>query len=74
MRDIEAEINRRRGEPDRASDTPVTNFRGNEQRDFQAEIARLALVIAEYQCDVLCRGKKLALAEFLPLRNKNWST
>ncbi|CQR45101.1 Putative DNA methylase (fragment) [Thiomonas sp. CB3] len=74
MRAIEAEINRRRGEPDRASDIPVTNFRGIELRDFPAEIARLALVIAEYQCDVLYRGQKLALAEFLPLRNENWIT
>lgn len=74
MRAIEAEINRRRGEPDRASDIPLTNFRGIELRDFPAEIARLALVIAEYQCDVLHRGQKLALAEFLPLRNDNWIT
>ena len=72
MRAIEAEINRRRGEPDRASEIPLTNFRGIELRDFPAEIARLALVIAEYQCDVLYRGQKLALAEFLPLRNENW--
>ncbi len=74
MRAIEAEINRRRGEPDRASKIPLTNFRGIELRDFPAEIARLALVIAEYQCDVLYRGQKLALAEFLPLRNENWIT
>lgn len=74
MRAIEAEINRRRGEPDRASEIPLTNFRGIELRDFPAEIARLALVIAEYQCDVLYRGQKLALAEFLPLRNENWIT
>ena len=74
MRAIEAEINRRRGEPDRASEIPVTNFRGIELRDFPAEIARLALIIAEYQCDVLYRGQKLALAEFLPLRNENWIT
>ncbi|HDH1374208.1 TPA: class I SAM-dependent DNA methyltransferase [Klebsiella quasipneumoniae subsp. similipneumoniae] len=74
MRDIEAEINRRRGEPDRRSEIPITNFRGIELRDFPAEIARLALVIAEYQCDVLYRGLKLALAEFLPLRNDNWIT
>ena len=74
MRAIEAEINRRRSEPDRASEIPVTNFRGIELRDFPAEIARLALVIAEYQCDVLYRGQKLALAEFLPLRNENWIT
>ncbi len=74
MRVIEAEINQRRGEPDRASEIPLTNFRGIEIRDFPAEIARLALVIAEYQCDVLYRGLKLALAEFLPLRNENWIT
>lgn len=72
LRAIEAEINKRRGEPDRASDIPLTNFRGIELRDFPAEIARLALVIAEYQCDVLYRGPKLALAEFLPLKNENW--
>ena len=74
MRAIEAEINKRRGKPDRASEIPLTNFRGIELRDFPAEIARLALVIAEYQCDVLYRGHKLALAEFLPLRNENWIT
>jgi hypothetical protein len=74
MRAIEAEINRRRGEADRATDIPLTNFRGIELRDFPAEIARLALIIAEYQCDVLYRGKKLALAEFLPLEADNWIT
>lgn len=74
MRAIEAEINKRRSEPDRASDIPLTNFRGIELRDFPAEIARLALVIAEYQCDVLYRGLRLALAELLPLRNENWIT
>jgi len=72
MREIEAEINRRRDEPDRASDIPLTNFRGIELREFPAEIARLALIIAEYQCDVLYRGQKLALAEFLPLDAQNW--
>ncbi|WP_197945375.1 class I SAM-dependent DNA methyltransferase [Oricola thermophila] len=74
MREIEAEINRRRGEPDRRSDIPLTNFRGIELRDFSAEIARLALIIAEYQCDVLYRGQKEALAEFLPLDSQNWIT
>ena len=74
MRAIEAEINKRRGESDHPSEIPLTNFRGIELRDFPAEIARLALVIAEYQCDVLYRGQKLALAEFLPLRNENWIT
>ncbi|MGF7213531.1 hypothetical protein GGE65_008176 [Skermanella aerolata] len=74
MRAIEAEINRRRGEPDRRSEIPLTNFRGIELRDFPAEIARLALIIAEYQCDVLYRGQKEALAEFLPLDAQNWIT
>lgn len=74
MRAIEAEINKRRGEPDRRSEIPLTNFRGIELRDFPAEIARLALIIAEYQCDVLYRGQKEALAEFLPLDSQNWIT
>lgn len=72
MREIEAEINRRRGEPKQKSDVPLTNFRGIETRDFAAEIARLSLIIAEFQCDVLYRGKQLALAEFLPLQKENW--
>jgi hypothetical protein len=74
MREIEAEINKRRGETELRSEIPLTNYRGIELRDFPAEIARLALVIAEYQCDVLYRGQKLALAEFLPLRSENWIT
>ena len=74
MRAIEAEIDQRRGEPGRASAIPLTNFRGIELRDFAAEIARLALIIAEFQCDVLYRGKQLALAEFLPLDAQNWIT
>jgi hypothetical protein len=74
MRAIEAEINRRRREPDLRSEIPKTNFRGIELRDFPAEIARLALIIAEYQCDVLYRGQQEALAEFLPLDAQNWIT
>jgi hypothetical protein len=74
MREIEAEINRRRAEADRPTDIPLTNFRGIELRHFSAEVARLALIIAEYQCDVLYRGQKLALAEFLPLEADNWIT
>ncbi len=74
MRAIEAEINRRRGEAERKSEIPKTNFRGIELRNFSCEIARLALIIAEYQCDVLYRGQQLALAEFLPLEKANWIT
>jgi len=74
MRKIEAEINKRRKEINKNSVIPLTNFRGIELRDFSAEIARLALIIAEYQCDVLYLGQKLALAEFLPLEAENWIT
>jgi hypothetical protein len=74
MRAIEAEINQRRKETDQRSEIPLTNFRGIELRDFAAEIARLALIIAEYQCDVLYRGQQEALAEFLPLDAQNWIT
>ena len=72
LREIEYEINRRRGETHLRSDIPVRNFRGIELRAFPAEIARLALIIAEFQCDVLYRGQKDAVAEFLPLDTQNW--
>jgi hypothetical protein len=72
MREIEADVNRRRGELHLGSEIPLTNFRGIELRDFPAEIARLALIIAEFQCDVLYRGQQDALAEFLPLDAQNW--
>ena len=72
MRGIEAVINARRGEEHLGSEIPLTNFRGIELRDFPAEIARLALIIAEFQCDVLYRGQKDALLEFLPLDKQNW--
>ena len=72
MREIEAEINRRRGEVHLGSEIPLTNFRGIELREFPADIARLALIIAEFQCDVLYRGQQDALAEFLPLDAQNW--
>ena len=74
MREIENIINERRGETGRESDILLTNFLGIELRDFSAEIARLALIIAEYQCNVLYRGPTLALADFLPLSSDNWIT
>ncbi|KEO84099.1 class I SAM-dependent DNA methyltransferase [Tumebacillus flagellatus] len=74
LREIENTINERRGDRGRKSDIPLTNFRGIELRDFSTEIARLALIIAEFQCDVLYRGKQLALSEFLPLSSDNWIT
>lgn len=74
LRALEAEINRRRGEPNRRSEITLTNFRGIELKDFPATIARLALIIAEYQCDVLHRGQREATRDFLPLDSKNWIT
>ena len=74
MREIEAEINARRDETNRRTGIHLTNFRGIELRDFPAEIARLALIIAEYQCDVLYLGQQEALAEVLPLDAENWIT
>ena len=74
LRALEAVINERLGDAGRPSDLPLTNYRGIELRNFSAEIARLALVIAEYQCDVHYRGQKLALLEFLPLEATNWIT
>ncbi|MCA8275041.1 lactate dehydrogenase [Burkholderia sp. AU30280] len=74
MREIEAEVNRRREELDLRSVIPLTNFRGIELRSFPAEIARLALIIAEYQCDVLYRGQMQAVQDFLPLEAENWIT
>lgn len=74
MRKIEYELNKRRNDLNKNSVIPLTNYRGIELRDFSAEIARLALIIAEFQCDVLYLGQKLALAEFLPLGAENWIT
>ncbi|MDO9069166.1 MAG: lactate dehydrogenase, partial [Deltaproteobacteria bacterium] len=74
MREIENTLNERRGEAGRKSDIPLTNFRGIELRDFSAEVARLALIIAEYQCDVRYLGQKEGLLEFLPLNTQNWIT
>ncbi|BAM02439.1 class I SAM-dependent DNA methyltransferase [Phycisphaera mikurensis] len=72
LREIEAKINENLGEAERQSEIPLTNFRGIEIRHFAAEVARLALIIAEYQADVLHRGQLLALADFLPLGKENW--
>ena len=74
MRAIEAEINRRREERERKSDIPISNFRGIEIADFSAEIARLALMIAEYQCNVNYLGQREAVAVVLPLDKANWIT
>jgi hypothetical protein len=74
MREIEAEINRRRGEGNLRTVIPLTNFRGIELRHFSSEIARLALVIAKFQCDVRYLGQQEAQLLFLPLERDNWIT
>lgn len=72
LRKIEAQINKLRNEEGRATDIPLTNFRGIEINSFPAEIARLALVIAEYQSNVQYCGQIEALQTVLPLAKENW--
>lgn len=72
LRKIEAQINELRNEDGRATDIPLTNFRGIEINSFPAEIARLALVIAEYQSNVQYCGQIEALQTVLPLSKENW--
>ncbi|WP_407410067.1 class I SAM-dependent DNA methyltransferase [Acinetobacter sp.] len=72
LRKIEAQINELRNEKGRATDIPLTNFRGIEINSFPAEIARLALVIAEYQSNVQYCGQIEALQTVLPLSKDNW--
>jgi len=71
MREIENTINERRGERGRESDIPLTNFRGIELRDYSADIARLALIIAEYQCNVLYRWPTLKTISIIDDYNNN---
>lgn len=69
MREIEAEIQLRRGEANDKSWIKLENFYGIELKDFAAEMARLSLLIAEFQCDVRFIGQKEAKALVLPLRS-----
>ena len=68
MREIEAEIIRRRREEKKKSWIRLANFYGIELKDFAAEIARLSLLIAEFQCDVRLIGQQEALIDVLPLK------
>lgn len=72
LRDLEYKINVERGEPNASSVIPITNFRGIEIQDFASEVARLSLVIAEFQCNSLYLGNIIAASSFLPLAKKNW--
>ncbi|WOR14375.1 DNA methyltransferase [Hyphomonas sp. FCG-A18] len=77
MRAIEHEIIERRmrvlsEDSKRAEDTrsviPLTNFYGIEIKDFACEIARLSLLIAEFQSDVDQLGRTRACEFVLPLK------
>lgn len=68
MREIEAEAIRRRNDKAK-SWMKLTNFYGIEIKSFAAEIARLALLIAEFQCNVRLIGHQAACLEVLPLHD-----
>ena len=55
--------------PGERSVIPLINFYGIEIKSFACEIARLALLIAEFQCDVNYIGQKAARAMVLPLHD-----
>jgi hypothetical protein len=73
MRAIEAAIVAKLGGEDslkladRRSVIPLSNFYGIEIKGFAAEIARLALLIAEFQADCLYLSQQEARAMVLPL-------
>lgn len=73
MREIEAEIVAKLGGEaslklaERRSVIPLSNFYGIEIKGFAAEIARLALLIAEFQADCLYLSQQEARAMVLPL-------
>lgn len=73
MRAIEATIVARLGGEanlkldDRRSVIPLSNFYGIEIKSFAAEIARLALLIAEFQADCVYLSQQEARAMVLPL-------
>lgn len=73
MREIEAEIVKRRGEHGdmftQKSWIKLTNFFGIEIKSFAAEVARLSLLIAEFQCNVRLIGQREACLEVLPLND-----
>jgi hypothetical protein len=66
MREIEHEVIRRRKD-DPKSVIKLTQFYGIEIKSFPAEIARLALLIAEFQCNVRMIGQQEAILDILPL-------
>ena len=66
LREIEHEIIKRRKD-DPKSVIKLTQFYGIELKSFPTEIARLALLIAEFQCNVRMIGQQEAILDILPL-------
>ncbi|WP_416877412.1 class I SAM-dependent DNA methyltransferase [Litorimonas sp.] len=71
LRKIEAEILDRRGDENRNTVISLENFYGIEIKDFAAQIAQIALLIAEFQCDVLYINQVQACKNMLPLDKAN---
>ncbi|GAA09398.1 DNA methylase [Acetobacter tropicalis NBRC 101654] len=71
MRDIQSEIDDRLKieRAERKSVIPLANFYGIEIRDFAVEIARLSLLIAEFQSDEIHIDQKQARLNVLPLKD-----
>lgn len=67
MREIEAELMRRRDEPMSESNIQLTQYYGIEIKPFAVEVARLSLLIAEFQCNVRLIGQMQAQMLILPL-------
>src|SRR5271166_617496 len=66
MREIEHEIIKRLNDNSRTH-IKLQNFYGIEIRSFPVEIARLSLLVAEFQCDVRFLGEDVAWLNVLPL-------
>ena len=71
LRKIEAEILDRREDKNRNTVISLENFYGIELKDFAAQIAQIALLIAEFQCDVLYINQVQACKNMLPLDKAN---
>ena len=67
MREIEAELMKRRGEPMVESIIQLTQFYGIEIKPFAVEVARLSMLIAEFQSNVRLIGQMQAQMLILPL-------
>ncbi|GLH28092.1 lactate dehydrogenase [Acetobacter pasteurianus] len=71
MREIQSKIDDRLkiARAERKSVIPLANFYGIEIRDFAVEIARLSLLIAEFQSDEIHIDQKQARLNVLPLKD-----